>query len=63
MAVSLNHPGIYGFRVRRGTSFLAALGGTLAKFAASKLTVSPGILCFEIAHDQVGELLTSVGVR
>ncbi|CAM9696459.1 unnamed protein product [Sphacelaria rigidula] len=40
-----NHPGIRGFRARRGTSFSAALKSTSAKFVASEVTVPPGILC------------------
>ena len=42
---SSNHPGRRGFRVRRGTTFSAALKRTPVKFVAKERTVPPCILC------------------
>ena len=41
---SSNHPGKRGFRIRRGTTFSAALKSTPLEFVARELTVPPGIL-------------------
>ncbi|CAM9754642.1 unnamed protein product [Sphacelaria rigidula] len=63
MAASSNHLGIRGFRVRRGTTSSAALKNTSAKFVASKLTVSPGILWLSSLMMSWMSSFISVGVR
>lgn len=63
MAASPRHTGIRGSRVGRGTPFSVALRSASAKFAAGELIVLPGLHSLPSLTMNLGELLTSVGVR
>lgn len=57
---SSNHPGKPGFRVSHGAAFSAALTNTSATFAASALTVPPGLTC--LSSLMISWLPASIGV-